>query len=248
MRIKLFFTAVILGLIGFGLSQQNALLGGGLILVAVILVFASFRKKNEPRARVSVSTVRHSKPKRRVVRKAKPRFEAIGNTEATCPHCNHALDKMPGRKKKCPHCGNFMFVRTRPRDEQRVLVTEDQAEQIEEQWSIVNGTHGEYLAEKKRVSEEKARLAKRFGKEPSDNDVAWSMLNQDMMEYASQQNWGLFRNAKFQMAEILRKESRLEQALATYLEVCYIDLNGPSNMSGVTDPNFELVPKNWARV
>ena len=164
--------------------------------------------------------------------------EPIGNPDAICPHCDQHLDKMPGRKKKCPHCGQFMFVRTRPGDGQRVLVTQDQAEQIEEQWSITNGTHAEYLANRQRFADEKARLAERFGKEPSNNDVTWSLLNQDMMKYAAQNQWGLFRNAKFEMAEILRKEARIDNALETYLEVCYLDLNGPSNMGGIDDPQL----------
>ena len=160
--------------------------------------------------------------------------KSIGNTDAVCPHCDQHLDKMPGRKKKCPHCGEFMFVRTRPSDKKRVLVTLNQAEQIEEQWSIVDGTHAEYLAKRNRITDEKARLAGRFGREPSENDIAWSLLNQDMMEYAAHREWGLFRNAKFKMAEVLRKEARFANALGVYLEVCYLDLNGPSNVGGMS--------------
>lgn len=63
---------------------------------------------------------------------------AIGNIDATCPYCGKPLEKMPGRKKKCPHCGNFIHVRTRPLDNQKVLVTEKQMEAINEQWGIVH--------------------------------------------------------------------------------------------------------------
>lgn len=111
-------------------------------------------------------------------------FEPLGNVDAVCPHCNQALEKKPGRKKKCPYCGQFIYVRTRPSDEQQVLVTEAQAEEIEEQWSIVNGTHDAYLGEKGRFAEEKAKLARRFGREPSDKDVRWSQLNQELIEHA----------------------------------------------------------------
>jgi hypothetical protein len=90
----------------------------------------------------------------------------------------------------------------------------------------------------RRFSDEKAKLAKRFGREPSDNDVTWSILNQELMDHASQQNWGLFRNTKHRMADILRKESKVEDALGVYFEVCYLDLNGPNNTSGVTDPEL----------
>ena len=162
-------------------------------------------------------------------------FAAIGNIDAICPYCNQVLKKKPGRKKKCPSCSQFIYVRTRPSDKKQVLATEAQAEQIEEQWSVVNGTHDTYLRVKRRFAEEKTRLATRFGREPSDNDVQWGLLNQELLEHVQQRNWGLFRNTKFAMAEILRKENRLPAALGGYLEVCYLDLNGPHNTGGITD-------------
>ena len=36
----------------------------------------------------------------------------IGNKEPVCPYCSCILDKMPGRKKKCPSCSQFIYVRT----------------------------------------------------------------------------------------------------------------------------------------
>ncbi len=63
---------------------------------------------------------------------------AIGNIEAICPYCGNRLDRKPGRKKKCPHCDNFIHVRTRPLDNQKVLVTEKQMEAINEQWATTS--------------------------------------------------------------------------------------------------------------
>jgi phage FluMu protein Com len=63
--------------------------------------------------------------------------EMIGVPEPICPYCNHQLEKMPGRKKKCPSCGNDIFVRTRPQDKRRILVRSDQlVVAVEEQWAI----------------------------------------------------------------------------------------------------------------
>jgi len=104
------------------------------------------------------------------------RFAAVGNTEAICPYCGKQLDKKPGRKKKCPHCANFMYVRTRPLDNQKVLVTEEQKEVIEEQWSIANGTHEIFLAERCAREEKKGRLASRFGREPSEEEIRRALL------------------------------------------------------------------------
>ena len=58
------------------------------------------------------------------------------------------------------------------------------------------------------------------------------------MEHALNGNWGFYRNTRFQMPEVLRKESKLKQALSMYCWVCYLDLNGPRNTSGVKDPKL----------
>ena len=114
-------------------------------------------------------------------------LSAIGNIDAICPYCNQVLKKKPGRKKKCPSCNQFIYVRTRPSDKQQVLLTETQAEEIEEQWSIVNGTHAIFLLAKRLLAEEEAKLAKRFGREPSDKEVESSLLNQARIEQAEGQ-------------------------------------------------------------
>lgn len=159
--------------------------------------------------------------------------------KAECPSCGGVLEKVPGAKTKCPHCGEFMFVRTRPKDNARVVVTKDEADKIDEEWAVVAGTHDNFVAEKKEFAKEKEILRKRFGgKEPSDNDVKWGLLNKQLMEHAQNGDWGLYRNTKFQMAEILRGEMKLKDALRTYLEVCYLDLNGPNNTGGVNDPEL----------
>src|SRR6266567_9122128 len=44
--------------------------------------------------------------------------------------------KIPGAKTKCTQCGQFMYVRTRPEDGARTVVTEAEAHRIEESWKI----------------------------------------------------------------------------------------------------------------
>jgi hypothetical protein len=66
-------------------------------------------------------------------------LKEIGFVDAICPYCSSALEKKPSRKKKCPDCGNFIYVRTRPIDRERVLVTEEQTAEIDRQWEIMSG-------------------------------------------------------------------------------------------------------------
>jgi hypothetical protein len=148
------------------------------------------------------------------------------------------LAKIPAKKTKCPYCGEFMFVRTRPKDNYRVVVTKQEADQIDEDWSIIAGTHDNFIAGKEGFEKEKEILRKRFSKEPSENDVKWGILNNDLIKHAQNGDWGLYRNTRFEMAEILRKELILKDALQTYLEVCFIDLNGPNNRGGINDPEL----------
>jgi predicted RNA-binding Zn-ribbon protein involved in translation (DUF1610 family) len=161
--------------------------------------------------------------------------ETKDERKAECPNCQTALSKIPGSKTKCPNCGKFMFVRTRPKDNARIVVTKEESDKIDEDWSIISGTHDSFIKEEEDFAKEKEILRNRFGKEPSENDVKWGLLNKQLIETARNGDWGLYRNTKFEMGETLRKEMRLKGALQFYLEVCYLDLNGPSNTGGVRD-------------
>lgn len=159
-----------------------------------------------------------------------PDFE--DKRKAKCPYCHHALNKIPGSKTKCPACGKFMYVRTSPKNI-RAVVTEEEMDKIEEEWSIFNGTHGEYLYNKKQEAKARENLKQKFGgKEPSDNDVKWSLLNKETIETASKGDWGLYVNTRLEMGKVCKREERWKQALTFFYEVCYLDLNGPNNASG----------------
>ncbi len=163
----------------------------------------------------------------------------IDKRKAECPNCHGTLLKVPGAKTKCPHCDEFMFIRTRP-DNVRVVITKEDADKIDEMWRIENGTQEAFLAEQRKFNDRKKLLKKKFGgKEPSENDVQWSLLNEGLLENAKNKQWGLYRNIRFQMAEILRKENKLKDALRMYLGVCYLDLNGATNMP--TDENGGVI-------
>jgi len=235
MKLLQFVLSVLLGLIGLFTLSASTVTGLLFLIIASALLINAFKIKSKTSSSVTISITSANGPVVFHRKKAKRQLKMVGNVDPICPHCNKGLEKKPGRKKKCPHCGQFIYVRTRPSDGKRVLVTETQAEEIAEQWAIVNGTHDAYLAERRRFAQEKAKLARRFGREPSDNDVRWSLLNQELIEHAMKGNWGLFRNAKVEMAEILRREGKHVDALGFYLEVCYLDLNGPNNTNGITD-------------
>jgi len=65
-----------------------------------------------------------------------------------CPYCGNPLAKTPGRKTKCPHCGGFIYVRTRPSDRKSVLATKEQADAIEAEWRMVTDSQYRMTPEK----------------------------------------------------------------------------------------------------
>jgi hypothetical protein len=63
---------------------------------------------------------------------------------------------------------------------------------------------------------------------PSD-DPDWQHLDQQRNDYAAARKWSRYRNVTLRMAQLCARQGRLEDALVTYLELCYIDLNGAQN-------------------
>lgn len=63
---------------------------------------------------------------------------------------------------------------------------------------------------------------------PND-DPDWQRLNQKRSDYAAARKWARYRNVTLRMAQLRGRQGRLEDALVTYLELCYIDLNGAQN-------------------
>lgn len=174
----------------------------------------------------------------------------VGNVDPNCPYCGNALAKKPGAKTKCPFCGSYIYVRTRPIDKKQVLVTKDEIEIVEEEWSIVNGTHTQFLFGKKERESIKAELTNKFGHPPVPEDIEWVRLNRQLSEEAQNNCWGAYTSTRLQMAEELRKRKKYDHALRTYLEVCYLNLNGPQNCTiyayNVNTPRKEhrFIPKN----
>jgi len=161
-------------------------------------------------------------------------------SETLCPHCGNAFAKPPQRKTKCKSCGNVVLVRTRPSDRRRVLVTAAQAAALEEEWLRKYEYAKVIRTDRPGFDAEKAILTQRFGRSPKDTDVTWSILNKERLCHAAESKWGLYRNNTLDMADVLRVEGRLEGAVRFYLEVCYIDLNGPNNIGPISDPRLRV--------
>ncbi len=162
----------------------------------------------------------------------------IGETDPVCPHCNGPLEFDITHETECPHCGEKIFRRKRPYDQKDILVSEGDLEELKEQWAIVNGEHEKYLKEKRRKSKIAERLKKQTGESPSTEIVELQAMNEQVEELEQKGDWGLARNKRKDIAEYLERKAKYEEALKTYFEICYLDVNGPRNASQNGEPLF----------
>ncbi len=156
----------------------------------------------------------------------------IGQIEDICPNCGTRLTKRPSRKTKCTMCGKYIYVRTRPIDRRQVLLTEDEAELVQRQWDMVTGVSDALIYEQKLMDKTRMSLERELGRQPTEHELKTAVCELQQVEHAKQQDWGLYRNDRFQIAEFQRAAGKVITALSILLEVCYLDLNGPNNCGG----------------
>jgi hypothetical protein len=160
-------------------------------------------------------------------------YTAIGRLEGVCPHCRTELPAWPSRSGPCPHCGVEILVRSRPLDRERVLVTEAEAEALEAQWELYRERGGgsplRPLLNEDELEVERAQLCVRFGREPTPFDVASSLITHRAFEHMRRLELGGYRDFSLARASLLDQQGRADDALAAYLGVCFLDLNGARN-------------------
>jgi hypothetical protein len=81
-------------------------------------------------------------------RKTEKKLLYIGVRKSICPYCGIQLPKFPLAKIKCKSCNQYIYSKTRPIDNKKILLKEDQLDLFEEQWAIKNNTYEEYLIKK----------------------------------------------------------------------------------------------------
>jgi len=78
----------------------------------------------------------------------------------------------------------------------------------------------------------KGKLGLNFGKEPSEKEIALEIIDSVGNNYFKNLDMGLFRNTTLDKYKIFKASGDSRNALVMCLELCYIDLNGPSNRGG----------------
>lgn len=133
-------------------------------------------------------------------KKERPQPEEI---PTACPYCGEVLPKRPTRKSKCPFCKKVIYVRTDPDTREKVITTEEGVREIDARWERKRWLRelSSYEITERDFDSEKERLAKQFGKEPSNRDVVWGLFNSLAKRQPS-------ASLYYQMALFLEEEER----------------------------------------
>ena len=152
----------------------------------------------------------------------------LGVTSALCPYCSHPFEKMPQRKRRCPSCGETFLSRKRPYDDEKVLLTIPDANAADAQKELLGISAGQSLTDAQ-LDTILSAVESRIPHLVAEDLVAevGAFLEK---RHADEWNWGLYRNARLRTSESLTRRGLSEEALRTLLHVCYLDLNGPSNV------------------
>ena len=144
---------------------------------------------------------------------------------AACPYCGVELAKVPARATRCPSCGETMFVRTDQRYRTRLVVTQDQADEIDDAGeALAAGELAAYTARVASVRHDLVRTGK-FTASPTYQDVRWRMLNEDALGALAKGDSMSLLFTRRKMVEVLRRR-RDGAALELALEVFYLELCG----------------------
>ena len=148
--------------------------------------------------------------------------------EILCPYCRAAAPGIPKYKAICSRCGQTYFARTRPGDDRPGLVTARQAAALDENRATRPAWTRDTLAAEP-VNERPINWVWAY----SAGEKQWHALRRSLTLHARDGNWLIYRNTRFEMAEIRRRQGRHKEAFEIYLEVWYLDLNGPHDCWGV---------------
>lgn len=163
----------------------------------------------------------------------KPAVEKTPERSPTaCPYCFVELEKRPTRKKKCPHCEEYIYVR------KGILTTEEEANIID----ILNRLEP-YGVDQKLFAKHHQELSKQFGFKAPANDTVWRILNTLVAE---KKDYFDKKNIYLEMAHLVQMEGKNpKQHLANAAKMDLLDNreNGYEQVQ-INNCNDDLVCKS----
>lgn len=151
----------------------------------------------------------------------------LGITLPNCPYCGMKLQKFPLRKTKCKYCNNFMYARTRPYDNARIIIKKGQIEDVENEWNkkyfMLHYASDDF--EKYETKLKKLRHTQKV----NFNDVIWYKYEQEYMEACKNLDFDGMAFIHWDRGAFLLDEKRYKSALQEYLIFIFWSANGLGN-------------------
>lgn len=138
------------------------------------------------------------------------RFADIGNLDAVCPYCGNSLKTKPRSKKKCPHCGEHIYVMSRPSDGKRILLTADEKQRLSRERARHHDLEHMSPEWKRAYNKAWASLERQCGFAPEHGDVQWRVLNQLVFSQPPGQKGHFLGHDALNALKRLRQEGKLE--------------------------------------
>lgn len=155
-----------------------------------------------------------------------------------CPSCRAQISGTPRNGDLCPKCGSRYYLRHKPNTPTVYLLSAAQAAAFDADTprpappAARPAAHTHLLGHRSAPEVDKRRFNWVWIHGTAEGQ--WRAAKRSLTLHARDGNWVLYRNARFDMAEVRRKQDRLREALDLYLEVWYLDLNGPHDCWGVS--------------
>ena len=129
-----------------------------------------------------------------------------------CPYCEVVISPAPQRKRKCPSCKKTIFVKYRPTDPQKRVVTEEQATEIDKEWDVraeqnkFDRALTLYGASRADADGARILLFNRQGQEPSARDIIWEVAEARFRVVAAVNDYHAMKMIRFSQALLLFDE------------------------------------------
>lgn len=148
--------------------------------------------------------------------------------EPVCPGCKNQLKKIPQKKTKCPHCGVNIYLRRTPENEEKKLVTEEEKDRIDQEWSSYYyqkemeqkmDSLKYYGLDEAEIENIRVELKNKLGYDPIYRDLLWAILNKLILLH---KDYGDLKWIYDQMALLLNQEGKNCYDLQVYSNKCYL--------------------------
>ena len=134
------------------------------------------------------------------------------------------MHQFPERMVTCKHCKEHITSRLRPLDDERVVVTATQAQDLHQQQQCLDDWT-DLLVRLENLIGSSVTLDPRWDFDP--HLVVQERIAQVMTEQSEKQDWAHYRDALFLLGEALMQQGGILTAVGAYCKAAYLALNGP---------------------